>query len=84
MRRARWIAIFLCLLFAGIAGAKPDLVDINSATALELKMLPGIRDAYAAAIIKNRPYLNKAQLLSRKVIPAAVYKQIRGKIIAKQ
>jgi len=84
MRQARRIVLFLFLLFAGIAGAKPDLVDINSATAMELKTLPGIRDAYAAAIIKNRPYMNKAQLLSRKVIPVAIYKQIRGKIIAKQ
>ena len=84
MRQARWIVVLLCLLCAGLAGTRADLVDINRATAAELKTLPGIRDAYAAAIAKNRPYINKAQLLSRKIIPAAVYKQIKDKIIAKQ
>lgn len=87
--QARWIVLPLCLLYAGVAGSSPvmakkDLVDINRATAAELKTLPGIRDAYAAAIAKNRPYGNKAQLLSRKVIPAAIYRQIKDKIIAKQ
>jgi competence protein ComEA len=60
------------------------LVDINRATVSELKTLPGIRDAYAAAIVKNRPYKNKAQLLSKQVIPEAAYGKIRKKIIARQ
>ena len=60
------------------------LVDINSASASELKELPGIGDAYAAAIIKNRPYKNKSQLLSRKVLPPATYEKFKGKVIAKQ
>lgn len=80
----RWILTFLLLFCAGLAAGSRDLVDINSATAAELKTVPGIRDAYAAAIIKNRPYANKAQLLSRKILPVAVYKQIKDKIIAKQ
>jgi competence protein ComEA len=61
-----------------------DLVDINRATADELKTLPGIQDAWAASIARNRPYQNKAQLLSRKVIPAATYKNIKRRIIARQ
>jgi DNA uptake protein ComE-like DNA-binding protein len=59
-------------------------IDINTATVEQLKTLPGIRDAKAAAIVKNRPYLNKAQLLSRKVLSAAEYRQIRELIIARQ
>lgn len=59
-------------------------VDINSATAPQLKTLPGIADAYAAAIIKNRPYRNKTQLRSKGVIPLAAYKKIKDKIIARQ
>ena len=60
------------------------LIDINSASQDELKSLPGIGDAYSAAIIKNRPYANKSQLVSRKVIPQATYDKISGQVIAKQ
>jgi len=64
--------------------AKSPLIDINRASDSELKALPGIGDAYAAAIVKNRPYQNKTQLISRKVIPAATYEKIKDKVIAKQ
>jgi competence protein ComEA len=64
--------------------SKDDLVDINSADAAHLKALPGIGDAYSAAIIKGRPYKNKTQLLSRGIIPQATYNKISARIIAKQ
>jgi DNA uptake protein ComE-like DNA-binding protein len=59
-------------------------VDINHASKEDLQKLPGIGDAYANAIIKNRPYKNKTQLRSRNVIPDATYNKIKDKIIAKQ
>ena len=60
------------------------LIDVNRATVAELKTLPGIHEAYANAILRNRPYKNKAQILSRKVIPRAAYLKIKDLIIAKQ
>jgi competence protein ComEA len=63
---------------------KASLVDINSASFADLDKLPGIGPARADAIIKNRPYKGKDDLLNRKIVPANVYKGIADKIIARQ
>jgi competence protein ComEA len=60
------------------------LVDINSASAEELDKLPGVGPARAKAIIANRPYNGKDDLIQRKILPANVYNQIKDKIIARQ
>jgi DNA uptake protein ComE-like DNA-binding protein len=83
MRTWIWALLLVVLLVAGSADAKTALIDINSATIEELKTLPGVRDAMAQAIVKNRPYENKRQLASRKVISVAAYRQIRDLIIAR-
>lgn len=66
------------------AVAKAPLVDINTASAAELKAIPGVGEALAAKIIAGRPYANKAQLKSRKIVSALLYEQIKDRIIAKQ
>jgi DNA uptake protein ComE-like DNA-binding protein len=98
MKLARLVAVILVALLTGQPGmsvtvksqAKSTglvhvrLVDVNHASLDQLKSLPGIQEALAAKIVKNRPYANKAQLSSKGVISAATYKRIRSRIIAKQ
>lgn len=66
------------------ASTKMEMLDLNTATRDQLVALPGIGETYADAIIKNRPYKAKSELVSKKVIPAAAYKKIRAKVIAHQ
>jgi competence protein ComEA len=62
--------------------ASKDLMDINTATASQLKTLPGMGDAYVARIIAGRPYTAKNQLVQRGILPQNVYAGISGQIIA--
>lgn len=69
---------------AKAAATKVKLVNINGASKDELKTLPGVDDALAAKIIAGRPYGSKAHLLTRKIIDAGQYENVRGLVIALQ
>jgi competence protein ComEA len=63
--------------------AKKEPLDINSASAAELKALKGIGEADAKKIVENRPYKTKDDLVQKKVVPKATYDKIKDQIVAK-
>ena len=62
--------------------ASKELLDINTATADQLKALTGIGDAYSKRIIDGRPYTTKNQLVTKGIIPQATYDKVKDQIIA--
>ncbi len=62
---------------------KSKTVNINAASADQLKELPGIDDARARRIIANRPYDDADDLLKKAVVPQAEYDRISGQVVAR-
>lgn len=61
---------------------KTQPVDINSASKTQLMKVAGISAEYADKIIAGRPYVSKADLVTRKVIPEGVFAQIKRQIVS--
>ena len=69
---------------AAKAAAATAPLDINTATADQLKALPGIGDAFSKKIIDGRPYTRKDELVSKKVLPESTYDKVKDLIVARQ
>ena len=63
---------------------KAEILDINTATAKQLKAISGIGDAYSEKVIKGRPYQRNNELVQKKIIPKATYDKIKEQIVARQ
>jgi len=63
---------------------RSELMDINTASADQLKSLPGVSDDVAKKIIAARPYSGKDQLLKQNIVDKDEYAKIRPLIVAKQ
>lgn len=59
------------------------LVEINTAGKAELKKLPGIGEAEAEKIVAGRPYGSKSHLVTRGIIPRAVYEGLKSRIMVR-
>ncbi len=67
---------------ASKSSASSSKLDINAATADQLKALPGIDAATAQKIIAGRPYHGKNDLVSKNIISKTEYDSIKDQIIA--
>ena len=58
------------------------MVDINSASATDLKALPGITEAEAAKIVQGRPFKEPSDLVSKKILSETVFSKIKDRLTA--
>ncbi|HYA14512.1 MAG TPA: helix-hairpin-helix domain-containing protein [Syntrophales bacterium] len=96
MKKALWgiLVISLALTFINTGCFAADAknivqtdqvqyVNINTASKDLLMTLPSIDDSLAQKIIDNRPYKNKEDLKTKKIIPASIYEKIKGRIVTR-
>lgn len=57
-------------------------LDLNGASKDELKSLPNVGEEKAQAILDHRPYKSARELVTKGVLPAATFRQIRDRVTA--
>ena len=65
------------------ASPKPVAVDINSAPETDIVAL-GVERAVAKKIVEARPFRNKRELVSRKLLTPEQYDKLKDQVVAKQ
>jgi len=63
--------------------ATPPPVDINSASVEQIEQVVG-NDLLAEKIIEGRPYANKRQILTRRLVTTEEYDKIKDRIVARR
>ena len=72
------IALFLGgPAFAAETGAKGERIDINTATAQQIKETLGVGDDVAQRIIHARPYYKKDELKTKEVLSADAFDKLQ-------
>jgi DNA uptake protein ComE-like DNA-binding protein len=67
----------------GWKNGKKDTLDLNSATEDDLTGLPGIGKHEARRIIAARPYHDRHELVSKKILSPAAYERLKDDVSVK-
>jgi competence protein ComEA len=67
---------------AATTAPKSAAVDINNASAADLKALPGMTDAEAAKIVQGRPYKDPSDLVSKKIMSDSEFAKVKDRLVA--
>ncbi len=63
--------------------AGSNLVDLNTETANQLRSLPDVAQPRVDAIIRNRPYKSKEELLQRGIMPRSEFDEIKDRLVVR-
>jgi len=67
----------------GWENGKQKTVDLNAASEDELTGLPGVGQREARRIMAGRPYKDKHELVSKKILTAAAYEKLKNDVEVK-
>ncbi|ADV83819.1 ComEA family DNA-binding protein [Terriglobus saanensis] len=82
MRKQFAVCVLALAGFWSAAQTTDALLDLNTATAAQLKTLPGMGDAYVRRVVEGRPYTMKNQLVQKGILPQTAYDKIKDRIVA--
>lgn len=63
-----------------VSDTSNQIININTGSKLELDSLPGVGEVISQKIIDSRPYTDKQELLTKKVVNKSTFEKIKDKI----